>query len=86
VVNIDQPVDLFELVPMPDPKWLALRDRYEMALAALERKEFLAATKHLGNLVSEYPHDGPSQLLLARAVNALIRRDDFDHVWNLESK
>ncbi|MCA9123341.1 MAG: adenylate/guanylate cyclase domain-containing protein [Planctomycetaceae bacterium] len=86
VVNIETPVDLYEIVATADESWCALRDRYEKALDAVERKEFFTATKHLGNLVAEYPNDGPSQLLLSRAVSALISRDDFDHVWELESK
>jgi adenylate cyclase len=86
VVNIETPVDLYEIVAVADERWSDLRDRYEAALQAMERKEFFTATKHLGNLVADYPNDGPSQLLLARAVNALISRDDFDHVWELESK
>ncbi|MDA1051857.1 MAG: adenylate/guanylate cyclase domain-containing protein [Planctomycetota bacterium] len=86
VVNIETPVDLYEIVAVADKPWCELRDRYETALDAMERKEFFIATKHLGNLVADYPNDGPSQLLLSRAVNALISRDDFDHVWELESK
>lgn len=86
VVNIEAPVNLFEIVATADEAWCELRDRYETALDAMERKEFFIATKHLGNLVADYPNDGPSQLLLSRAVNALISRDDFDHVWELESK
>ncbi|MEO8496878.1 MAG: adenylate/guanylate cyclase domain-containing protein [Planctomycetota bacterium] len=86
VVNIETPVELYEIIAVADEPWRELRDRYEAALDAMERKEFYIATKHLGNLVAEYPHDGPSQLLLARAVNALISRDDFDHVWELEGK
>jgi adenylate cyclase len=86
VVNIEAPVDLYEIVPTADERWCELRDRYETALDAMERKEFFTATKYLGNLVADYPNDGPSQLLLARAVNALISRDDFNHVWELEGK
>ena len=86
VVNIDTPVDLYEIVATADQSWCELRDRYETALDAVERKEFFTATKHLGNLVADYPNDGPSQLLLSRAVNAMISRDDFDLVWELEGK
>ncbi|MBC8351613.1 MAG: adenylate/guanylate cyclase domain-containing protein [Planctomycetes bacterium] len=86
VVNIDTPVDLYEIVATADQSWSELRDRYETALDAVERKEFFTATKHLGNLVSDYPNDGPSQLLLSRAVNAMISRDDFDLVWELDGK
>lgn len=86
VVNIEKPVDLYELVAVADQDWCQLRDRYEEALGHLERSEFLLATKCLGNLVAEYPNDGPTQLLLSRAVAALISPEDFDFVWAFESK
>ncbi len=86
VVNIEAPVDLYELVAEADASWCQLRDRYEEALAFLERSEFLMATKCLGNLIAEHPDDGPSQLLLSRAVDALIDPDDFEFVWAFEQK
>lgn len=86
VVNIATPVDLYELAAETSDIWRQLRDRYEEALGCLERSEFLMATKCLGNLVAEFPDDGPSQLLLSRAVAALISPDDFDFVWAFESK
>ncbi len=86
VVNIETPVDLYELVSQPDSRWCQLRDRYEEALNCLERSEFLMATRCLGNLVAEHPEDGPSQLLLSRAVTALIAPDQFDFVWAFEKK
>lgn len=86
VVNIEEPIDLYELVAEGNERWRELRDRYQEALAALERSEFLLATKHLGNLVAEYPEDGPSQILLSRAVNAMIHPEDFDPVWTFATK
>jgi hypothetical protein len=44
------------------------------------------ATKCLGNLVAEHPDDGPTQLLLSRAVAALIAPDDFEFVWAFDQK
>jgi len=86
VVNIDEPIDLYELVAGPDARWCQLRDRYQEALDALERQEFFLATKHLGNLVADVPEDGPTQILLSRAVNAMVHPHDFDAVWTLSSK
>ncbi len=86
VVNIEEPVDLYELVATADDNWQQLCDRYETALKAFEDREFFTATKYLGNLVADYPSDGPSQLLLSRAVNAMIEPEGFDPVWNLTSK
>jgi class 3 adenylate cyclase len=86
VVNIEEPVDLYELVATADDDWQQLCNRYETALKAFEDREFFTATKYLGNLVADYPSDGPSQLLLSRAVNAMIEPQGFDPVWNLTSK
>jgi len=44
VVNIEAPVDLYEIVVTADVRWCELRDRYETALDAMERKEFFIAT------------------------------------------
>jgi adenylate cyclase len=86
VVNIEEPVDLYQLIPAADQAWCHFRDQYEAALQAFESGEFFTATKYLGNLVAEHPNDGPSQLLLSRAVNAMIDPEAFDSVWNLTSK
>jgi adenylate cyclase len=87
VVNIAHPVDLYELTRREDEKWLELKRRYESALQAYENEDLLAATRILGNLVADYPDDGPTQLLLSRAVNAVVHSDDeFNPVWTLSAK
>jgi adenylate cyclase len=87
VVNIANPVDLYELTREEDGRWSELKRRYESALKAYEDEELLNATKILGNLVADYPDDGPTQLLLSRAVNAVVHSDDeFDPVWSLSEK
>jgi hypothetical protein len=45
---------------------------YETALAAFESRQFRVAARALGRLVVEYPGDGPSLVLLSRAVNCLV--------------
>ncbi|HEX8202817.1 MAG TPA: adenylate/guanylate cyclase domain-containing protein [Isosphaeraceae bacterium] len=87
VVNIKQPVDLHELVPAGRPEWDDLRQRYELALVAFERKEFSNAAGILGNLLAEYRLDGPSILLLSRVVPCLVEEPlEFDPVWKLPGK
>jgi adenylate cyclase len=87
VVNIKQPVDLHELVPAGRPEWNDLCQRYEQALADFERKEFRKAAGILGNLLTEYPFDGPSILLLSRVVPYLVEEpQEFDPVWKLPGK
>src|SRR5262249_18007211 len=69
VVNIAEPVDLFELVGPGQPGWPDLKQGYEEALQKFEAQQFRPAARILGRLVTEYPHDGPSLVLMARAVN-----------------
>ena len=87
VVNIDQPIDLFELAVNADEMWCQLKSQYESALKAFENGEFLSATRTLGNLVEQHPHDGPTLTLLSRTVRMLANPPEhFDPVWELGSK
>ena len=87
VVNIAEPIDLYELRAAADKAWADLKARYESALAAYESAEFHAATRILGNLLTEYPDDGPTVILLSRAVEMLAKgHEDFSPVWRLTGK
>jgi adenylate cyclase len=86
VVNISEPVDLHELAPQCHPNWDDLQTRYEAALAHFESREFRDAAHILGSLQRENPADGPSLMLLARAVNALCDPDTYDPVWRFDKK
>jgi adenylate cyclase len=87
VVNIARPVDLYELVPPGLPGWLDVKERYERALAEFERGHFRAAASTLGNLLSEHADDGPTMVLLSRAITAVVEdRADFNPVWDLPGK
>jgi len=86
VVNIEEPVDLYEVVAPDQPSWAVLKENYEKALAEFEKKELRAAARILGRLVGEYQSDGPSLVLLSRAVNALVDETKFKPVWELAEK
>jgi adenylate cyclase len=87
VVNISEPVELYELVPPGQPGWHELRDRYERALAAFEGRHFRSAASVLGPSLLEFPKDGPTILLLSRVAEALAEPPaDFDGVWELPGK
>jgi len=96
-VNMDRPVDLYELVAHGSPGWLEVKARYEEALAEFEQGRFRSATRLLGTLMAQHPDDGPTLVLLARAVNAGTAEPaavdsvwgapaDFDPVWELPGK
>jgi adenylate cyclase len=86
VVNIEEPVDLYEVVGPDEPGWPVLKENYEKALAEFEQKELRPAARILGRLVGEYQSDGPSLVLLSRAVNALVDESKFGPIWELAEK
>ena len=60
---------------------------YENALTLFEKKEFRQTTRILGKLLPEFPADGPSLVLMTRAVQCLVESPEaFDPVWNLPGK
>jgi adenylate cyclase len=84
VVNIKEPVALYELVAPGHPGLPDMKVSYERALDEFERKNFRATARMLGPLVDEHVNDGPSLVLLSRAVNALVQDGgSFDPVWEL---
>lgn len=87
VVNIPHPVTLYEVAEADQPSWPALKQCYETALGHFEKKEFRQAARILGNLLPEYPEDGPAFVLMARAVQCLVEEPEkFDPVWTLPGK
>lgn len=84
VHNIQEPVELFE--PLPENQ-LALQGAYERALDLFEEKAFAQAASVLGRMLTEYPKDGPTLLLLSRTVQSLVNGAEEDHpVWVLQNK
>ena len=87
VVGIDEPVDLFELRALADDTWPDLKQRYESALEAFEQQGFLEAARILGNLLTDYPDDGPTMILLSRAVDMLAHPpENFVRHWVVPGK
>ena len=87
VVNIAEPVDLFELKPNASPEWSELAAGYQAALEAFERREFRRSMMLLGSFAERFPDDGPTLILMSRAIRALAEQPDPLHpVWELSSK
>ena len=87
VVNIAEPVELFELDCTDASRCGELFSRYEEALAAFEVGNFSNAARILGGLLDGFPGDGPSLVLLSRAVDAMVNEPaDFSVVWRLPGK
>jgi len=68
VVNIQRPVDLYELPSSRPADWLARCEQYEEALVALESQNLDEANKLVKKLGAKFPDD--------IAVAALVRRID----------
>jgi adenylate cyclase len=87
VVNIAEPIELYEL-SSPHPTDIPeLCSAYEEALAAFEAREFRKATGILGRLVYVHRDDGPSFALLARAISCLVDEPEaFDPAFRLKDK
>ncbi len=87
VVNIVEPVELFELALNEVGDATGLFAAYEEALTAFDAGRFAAAVRILGNLLAATPQDGPAQVLLSRAAACLIEEPaDFSPVWTLPGK
>jgi adenylate cyclase len=87
VINISQPVPMYELTDGRAPNWIFLRDQYEMALQLFHQKEFRKSAALLGDLLEKFPDDGPSLVLMSRAVQSLLDGvEDFDPVWKMTGK
>ncbi len=87
VLHIADPVELHEVVAPGRAGWEELKTRYEDALARFEARDFRGAIRALGALLAETPDDGPSLVLIARAVEASVAESStFDPVWKLPGK
>ena len=90
VVNIKEPGELYELALPGRPNWAGLKLVYEHALEELESGAFRKAAGLLGPATVEFPDDGPSAVLLERALKAVEaeRGEEEEHgpVWRLPGK
>ncbi|WZO97944.1 adenylate/guanylate cyclase domain-containing protein [Isosphaeraceae bacterium EP7] len=86
VVNIQAPVDLYEIDSGTTPNWSRLKHEYEAALVHFERGELAPAARILGALQFEFAGDGPSLVLLSRVVNAMVDPSKYDPIMELPGK
>ncbi|HWB13533.1 MAG TPA: adenylate/guanylate cyclase domain-containing protein [Pirellulales bacterium] len=86
VVNIAEPVTLFELRASPSPDWPDLCRLYEEALSEFEQRHWENCMTLLRDLANKYPDDGPSLVLLTRVVPLRDRPDECSTVWELPGK
>lgn len=87
VVNIEEPLQVYEIRLVNDERQRQLCELYERALGEFESQQFRRAAQTLGDYIPNYEDDGPSQILLWRAVNGLVQpTPTFDPAWKLPGK
>ncbi len=87
VVNIEAPVDLYEVEAPGSEQRRHLFAESEAALDALEGGDFALAARKAGTLLLDLRGDGPLLLVLSRASGALIQDGrDFNPVWEPPGK
>jgi adenylate cyclase len=87
VQNIETPVDVYELRLASDERTRTLCELYEKALGEFEAQEFRRAARTIGDYLPNYQDDGPSHILLWRAVNWLVHPEPkFERAWKLPGK
>lgn len=86
VVNVQEPVAIYELRPNASAELSGLIDPYEQALDHFEQAEYRESAALLTRILTTCPDDGPSLLLLSRVVNAMTAGTPTDPVWELPGK
>jgi adenylate cyclase len=84
------PVNVYEImaVAADRPKFEALLERFEHAMDAYRSQNWLKAAGRFGELLADYPEDGPTQIFLQRALEFLENAPeaDWDGVYVMKSK
>ncbi len=87
VVNIQEPIELYELRGPVDSNWPTIREKYERAVSQFEQRDFPAAADTLRQLLTANPADRPAQVLLSRITAFLANPDvEFQEAWELPGK
>lgn len=85
-----QPVTIYELMaPIADrARFNDLLSRFDDALTAYRTQNWHVAAGKLGELLAAYPDDGPTQILLQRALEFMEEapEPDWDGVYVMKSK
>ena len=86
-VNVERAVGVFELKNNADDNWQELKREYEKGLAFYEDGELAQASALMASIITRWPDDRPSMMLLSDAVKALqIDENQFEPVLQLVQK
>jgi adenylate cyclase len=85
VVNIDTPVDLYEVVPSGLPRWTKRKETYEKVLHLFESRKLDEAYKSVGTL-TKIGHLGPEFRLISRINECVNDPCKWSREWVLPGK
>ena len=87
VIGMDECVTLYELCAERDRAHEVLRRGYENALLSYEAGNHREAAQAFSDLAKRFPNDGPSLMMLVRAVQEMANpQDNFNPIWIAPSK
>ena len=87
VIGPEKPVVLYDFAASDQPGWPDWKTVYEQALEKFEDKDFRGAARLLPALTADPVNDGPSIILLFRAVQGMKDGAAEKHpVWELPTK
>jgi adenylate cyclase len=88
VVNIKEPVAVYELTPPDQPAWSELKAAYESALTLFERgpAHLQESANILGALVPRFGLSGPNLFLMSRILGAMQDPHTWSGVYVLPGK
>jgi adenylate cyclase len=86
----NQPVEIYELLDFAseEPKYAPLLNRFAHAMTAYRAQDWRAAAAEFGQLLRDYPDDGPIRVFLQRALEFMetAPEPDWDGVYVMKSK
>ncbi len=86
VVNLNEPVELYELAPPDLPGWEEMRRDHEQALALFEAGRLDEAARLLGAQIARQGAAGPPLALLARTIQGILDPERWQPVYELPGK
>ena len=85
-----QPVNIYELLDViaEKPKYESLLAQFEHAMAAYHAQDWREAATRFGQMLGDYPEDGPTRLFLQRSLEFMSNapEPDWDGVYVMKSK
>ncbi|HXZ11910.1 MAG TPA: adenylate/guanylate cyclase domain-containing protein [Candidatus Sulfotelmatobacter sp.] len=86
----NQPVEIYELLDFAseESKYAPLLNRFAHAMAAYRAQNWRASAAEFGQLLRDYPDDGPTRVFLQRALEFMetAPEPDWDGVYVMKSK